>query len=111
VVLDSECGRGVAGRGGGGGVKIKIKNNCHSARFLCAVRKSKQTTIKLYNAIALPVLLYGSGTWTVKARDARRITAAEMKYTECPGRNVKNFGRVFLMLKYTDITQNTYIQS
>jgi hypothetical protein len=33
------------------------------------------------------------------------------RYTGCPGRNVKNFGRVFLMLKYTDITQNTYIQS
>ena len=29
---------------------------------------------------ALPVLLYGSETWTIKARDARRITAAEMKY-------------------------------
>jgi hypothetical protein len=26
------------------------------------------------------VLLYGSKTWTIKARDARRITAAEMKY-------------------------------
>jgi len=26
------------------------------------------------------VLFYGSETWTVKARDARRITAAEMKY-------------------------------
>ena len=26
------------------------------------------------------MLLYGSETWTVKARDARRITAAEMKY-------------------------------
>jgi len=26
------------------------------------------------------VLLHGSETWTVKARDARRITAAEMKY-------------------------------
>jgi len=26
------------------------------------------------------VLLYGSETWTIKARDARRITAAEMKY-------------------------------
>jgi hypothetical protein len=25
-------------------------------------------------------LLYGSETWTVKARDGRRITAAEMKY-------------------------------
>jgi ABC-type ATPase involved in cell division len=25
-------------------------------------------------------LLYGSGNWTVKTRDATRITAAEMKY-------------------------------
>jgi len=40
----------------------------------------KKTIIKLYNTLALPVLLYGSETWTVKARDARRITAAEMKY-------------------------------
>ena len=40
----------------------------------------KKTRIKLYNTLALPVLLYDSATWTVKARDARRITAAEMKY-------------------------------
>jgi hypothetical protein len=40
----------------------------------------KKTRIKLYNTLALPVLLYGSETWTIKARDARRITAAEMKY-------------------------------
>ena len=26
------------------------------------------------------MLLYGSETWTLKASDARRITAAEMKY-------------------------------
>jgi len=26
-------------------------------------------------------LLYGSETWIIKARDARRITATEMKYT------------------------------
>jgi len=32
-------------------------------------------------------------------------------YTGCPRRNVRDFGRVFLMLNYTDITQNTYIQS
>jgi hypothetical protein len=32
-------------------------------------------------------------------------------YTWCPRRNGQNFRRVFLMLKYTDITQNTYIQS
>ena len=32
-------------------------------------------------------------------------------YTGCPRSNVREFGRVFLMLNYTDITQNTYIQS
>jgi len=40
----------------------------------------KKTRIKLHNTLALPVLLYGSETWTIKARDGRRITAAEMKY-------------------------------
>ena len=32
-------------------------------------------------------------------------------YTGCPRRNVPDFRRVFLMLKYTDITQNNYVQS
>ena len=45
----------------------------------------KKTRIKLYNTLALPVLLYGSETWTIKARDARRITAAEMKYMRTAG--------------------------
>ena len=40
----------------------------------------KKTIIILYNTLALPVLLYGSETWTFQARDARRITSAEMKY-------------------------------
>jgi len=40
----------------------------------------KKTRIKLYNTLALPVLLCGSETWTIKVSDARRITAAEMKY-------------------------------
>jgi hypothetical protein len=34
---------------------------------------------KLNNTPALPALLYGSGNWTVTARDTRRITASEMK--------------------------------
>ena len=29
----------------------------------------------------------------------------------CPGGNVPDFGRMFLMLKYTDLTPNTYIRS
>jgi hypothetical protein len=32
-------------------------------------------------------------------------------YTGCPRRKGPNFGRVFLRTNYTDITQNTYIQS
>ena len=34
-----------------------------------------------------------------------------IRYTGCAGRNVPDFGRMFLTLKYTDITQNTYIRS
>ena len=29
-------------------------------------------------------------------------------YTGCPGGNVPDYGRMFLKLKYTDITKNTY---
>ena len=39
------------------------------------------------------------------------IHALYTHYTGCPRRNVRDFGRVFLMLNYTDITQNTYVQS
>jgi hypothetical protein len=35
----------------------------------------KKTRLKLYNTLALLTLLYGSENWTIKARDARRITA------------------------------------
>jgi hypothetical protein len=39
-----------------------------------------KTRIKLYNTLALPTLLYGSENCTIKATDARRMTAAGMKY-------------------------------
>jgi len=42
---------------------------------------------------------------------SRGKTLLEEYYTGCPRRNVPDFGRVFFMLKYTDITQNTYVQS
>jgi transcriptional regulator with AAA-type ATPase domain len=57
-----------------------IVNNVFGAQ-----KTLKKTRIKLYNTLALPVLLYGSETGTVKARDARRITAAEMKYMRTAG--------------------------
>ena len=36
--------------------------------------------LKLYKTLALPASLYVSENWTITARDARRIIAAEMKY-------------------------------
>jgi len=50
------------------------------------------------------------GNWSVLVRPMLLIIE-QFCYTECPRRNVPDFGRVFLMLKYTDITQNTYVQS
>jgi hypothetical protein len=40
----------------------------------------KKTRIKLYNTLAIPALLCGSESWTIKARDATRVTAGEMRY-------------------------------
>ena len=31
------------------------------------------------------------------------------EYTKCPGGNVPEFGRMYLTLKHTYITQNTYV--
>ena len=39
------------------------------------------------------------------------ISSMKLAYTGCNRRNVRDFGRVFLRSNYTDITQNTYIQS
>ena len=47
--------------------------------------------------------------YTVKSPNFINLIIVE--YTGCPRRNVPDFGRVFLMLKYTDITQNTHVQS
>jgi len=47
---------------------------------------------------------------TSAMRTPRPARAVDHEYTGCHRRNGPNFGRVFLMLNYTDITQNTYIQ-
>jgi len=45
-----------------------------------AQKTVKKTRIKLCSSLALPALVYGSENWTIKARVARRITGAEVKY-------------------------------
>ena len=62
------------------------------------------------------------GVFSVSTETQQQVFSAQMSchktfrtavqitpyYTGCPRRNVPDFGRVFLMLRYTDITQNTY---
>jgi len=66
-----------------------------------------KTRIKLCNTLALPVLLYGSETWAVKASDARRIAAAELKYMRrtagYTGTDYKTNGQIAKELKITPI--------
>ena len=67
---------------------VDIMNN-----VLRPLKTLKKTRIKLNNKLPLPALLYGSENWTIKARDTRRITAAEMNYMRktagCPWTDYK----------------------
>jgi len=52
--------------------------------------------------------------FTLRLKKPHAVKANRLEvypYTGGPRRNVLDFGRVFLMLKCTDITQNTYVQS
>jgi hypothetical protein len=68
--------------------ELDIDNNLHNYLKITSIlnnvfrpqKSLKKTTIILYNTLALPDLLHGSKTWTIKAKGASRITAAEMKY-------------------------------
>ena len=89
--------------------------NEYSAKFLPKCRKQMKSEItRLYCDIMdnlfhqIPDFFLGS---KIGIKGAFQKKKNSPLYTGCPRRNVPDFGRVFLMLKYTDITQNTYVQS
>ena len=63
--------------------KVDIDNILNEYLKITGIIKNmfrpQKTRIKLYNTLDLPAVLYGSENWTIKARNARRVTAAEMK--------------------------------
>jgi len=76
----------------------------------------------IYKIILKPIRTYGIPLWGTASNSnieilqryqnkILRAIANAPWYTGVHRRNGQNFGRVFLMLNYTDITQNTYIQS
>jgi hypothetical protein len=61
-------------------------------------------------------MLFGIIYYLNIARFSRNMLQAHYTHTHthrdtgCPGGNVPDLGRMFSRLKYTDITQNTYIR-
>ena len=69
---------------------------CEHGRHMSRSRASQNVATFMYtHTYTLPTHKYG---W-------------QFVYTGCNRKNVRDFGRVFLRSNYTDITQNTYIQS
>jgi len=71
-----------------------------------------QTTLRILTTVStsdpVPKIIKN---WNIDGNVTLENWIIEQQFTGCPRRNGQNFGRVFLMLNYTDITQNTYIQS
>ena len=103
-------------------VRMRIKWQCHVDNLLhCNKVLSKQVRIGKMQREIKDGQGAGLGKMQREIKDGqgaglrRHISISTCnlfyKYTGCPRRNVPDFRRVFLMLKYTDITQNTFIQS
>jgi hypothetical protein len=43
----------------------------------------KEVVLKLYNAMVLPLLLYGCETWTLRADQKKGTEAAEKRFLSC----------------------------
>lgn len=64
-----------------------MEEKLHKYQWICGtLRRSlgnkvrKDTHMKLYKSVALPILLYGAETWTLTKEDKRRLEASEMRY-------------------------------
>ena len=97
---------------------FSLLRNVHAASGALAFSYSIGTDI-LYRGLQLPGLSvrHSPSCGAVDKVEIVRLhfdistALSHYIYTGYHRRNGPNFGRVFLMLKYTDITQNTYIQS
>jgi hypothetical protein len=56
----------------------KFQNICGVIARTLKTKTRKETNLKFYKIMAVPVLLYGSETWTLRKKDWNRIQAAEM---------------------------------
>lgn len=64
-----------------------LTNKLNKFRYICGTiqkclknRTRKDTRLKFYKTMAVPVVLYGSETWVLSKREQTRLQAAEMKF-------------------------------
>lgn len=64
-----------------------ITSKIHKFQAICGTinrtfkkKARKETLLKFYDIMALPVLLYGCETWVQKQEDCRRLESAEMRF-------------------------------
>ena len=84
--------------------------------YRCASLNDGVTFWEIRRCANVIVCIYRGADKSLARPGRKKATATEdfgfrISYTGCHRRNEPNFGRVFLMLNYTDITQNTYVQS
>jgi hypothetical protein len=101
-------------------ITISIQYQIFSCRTT-SIRNNFYTKLKKKNNNKLHIKRQNPETHTVKQWKNFNPTKTrtgksswwwcQLSYTGCNRRNVPYFGRVFLMLNYTEKTQNTYIQS
>ena len=85
----------------------------HSHKRQASLATMRYTTQTIWHSVKNYKSIKRSDKNSGRSRGNERggIVIQKYYYTGCHRRNGPNFGRVFLMLNYTDITQNTYIQS
>ena len=79
-------------------------NYCPAASFSNCVMTLYPVKVHLQTFLSIPI------TQKCQILSCDPLVANE-QYTGCPGGNVPDFGRLFLKLKYTDLTKNTFIRS
>ena len=78
-------------------------------RMLCTINRTLKektqlsTQIKLYNVMAVPVLMYGSENWSLNRSDKRKIEAAEMRSLRMAGYTLLDKKRSSDMREQLDI--------
>jgi len=82
----------------------------HLFYLLCSLTDGKVVILTCVTVLVSSSYISGNCYWLILI-SYLCFLLWHMSGTGCPGGNVPDFGRMFLQLKYTDITKNTYIRS